>query len=105
MNADPFGPVVFTNGVRWNPMAGPTDEPWLQVRNAVLDIMMSVRGAVPNMNLGMAEEYLWAGEWGLALGELDAVLKEDSGQLPSGLSEMMLGRAHQIFALHGAKAL
>jgi hypothetical protein len=100
----PFGPVVFTNGVRWNPSAQPSDEPWMQVRNAVLDVMIAVRGAIPNMNLGLADEFFWAGEWGLALGELDAVLKQESGQLPNGLADLMLERAHQIIALHRAKA-
>jgi hypothetical protein len=77
----------------------------MQVSNAVKDIVSAVRGAVPNMNLGMTDRFIWAGEWGLALEELNAVFEEESNQLPSGLAELMLERAHQIFALHRAKAI
>ncbi|WP_417674697.1 hypothetical protein [Roseibium sp.] len=81
MRDDLFGPISFANGGRWVPLASKEDDPDILTLHMVMDLVMCLRGTRPNRNLGMADEYIWAGEWELAVGEIDAVIGQEAGEL------------------------
>lgn len=95
MNDQLFGPVEFGGGARWIPLASPADPAHLQVAHAVLDVAIVLRGTTPNLNLGDADDFIWAGEWELALDELAAVIESEPRNGPAGT---MLSRARAIMA-------
>jgi hypothetical protein len=61
---------VARNPVRQNDGA-------LEIPHAVLDLSTCIRAETPNRDLGHADIYLGAGEWLLALEEIEAVLAGD----------------------------
>jgi hypothetical protein len=97
MAGEMFGRVKFGDGATWNPFAKESDEPHLRVAHSVLDVMVCLRGASPNMNLGNADSFFWAGEWGLALDEIQGSIEAQPNQ-SNELAETMLARARAIMA-------
>jgi hypothetical protein len=92
-----FGPVAFGGGSTWNPLTRESDEPHLRVIHSVLDVVSCLRGAHPNMNLGLADEFIWAGEWTLAMDEIQRAINARPEQ-SNELAETMLVRARAIMA-------
>ncbi|ODN72038.1 hypothetical protein [Methylobrevis pamukkalensis] len=74
MSDDLFGPISFGHGARWNPLTRATDDPDILPIHAVLDVMLVIRGTRPNVALGLADEFVWAGEWGLAIESIEGEL-------------------------------
>lgn len=89
MSDDLFGPITFGNGARWVPLASKSDDPNVLTLHMILDLVMVLRGTRPNQNLGMADEYIWAGEWELAVGEIDAVIGQEAGELTELEAEVL----------------
>ena len=97
MAAELFGPVKFASGAIWNPFAKQEDELHLRIAHSVLDVMVCLRGATPNMDLGNADCFVWAGEWELALDEIQGSIEALPNQ-SNELAETMLARARAIIA-------
>ncbi|WP_346908389.1 hypothetical protein [uncultured Roseibium sp.] len=89
MKDDLFGPISFGNDARWVPLARKDDDPDILTLHMILDLVMVLRGTRPNRNLGMADEYIWAGEWDLAVGEIDAVIAQEAGALTELEAEVL----------------
>lgn len=89
MRDDLFGPISFGNGARWVPLASNDDDPNILTLHMILDLVMVLRGTRPNRNLGMTDEYIWAGEWELAVGEIDAVLAKEGVELTELEAEVL----------------
>lgn len=84
-----FGPIAFNNGCHWNPTASKDDDPNAVSVHLVQDLVTVIRGTRPNRPLGNADEYIWAGEWDLAAGEIDAVLAKDGLELTEFEAEVL----------------
>jgi len=92
-----FGPVEFGGGATWNPFAKESDEPRLRIAHSVLDVVVCLRGAEPNMDLGNTDRFIWTGEWELALDEMQGSMDTQTNQ-SNRLAETMLARARAILA-------
>lgn len=86
-----FGPVILSNGIRWNPTVSEADDTFTRVQRAIVDLAMSIRGQTPNFNLGQADKYIWVGEYEMALDEIQAALIEHPKQR-NELVDILLGR-------------
>lgn len=89
MKDDLFGPIAFNNGCHWNPTASKDDDPDMLSVHLIKDLVTVIRGVRPNRPLGNADEYIWAGEWDLAVGEIEAVLKKDGLELTELEAEVL----------------
>jgi hypothetical protein len=76
MTHGPLDPVVLPNGVARNPGGHRGAPPEQEAHDAIIDLIICLRGAIPNRSLGETDRYMVVGEFGLAMGELDAVLAE-----------------------------
>lgn len=56
---------------------------------AVVDLVICLRGKTPNADLGMTDEFLYVGEWGLARDELMALIDEGNVRLDDRAKESL----------------
>ena len=69
-------PIELGGGARFNLWEPDPDDPRLW-EDTAKDFAVAIRGEVMNRDLGVADAFLSAGEWGLALEELLAVISDD----------------------------
>ena len=73
----PLEKVYLANGVARTPLGYSEDSSYDEIVNAVLDLVCCVRSETPNRALGLADRFIGAGEWGLAMEEISAVLEAE----------------------------
>ena len=94
MTSDAPERVVLSNGVARTPLASGSDDPRAVAVYAVIDLMVCLRQKRPNLNLGGADRFIGVGECGLALREIEIVLKDE---LPfEGFAEAAYRRADEL---------
>ncbi|MEO0542713.1 MAG: hypothetical protein AAFY99_02740 [Pseudomonadota bacterium] len=91
-----FGPVDFNGGAIWNPLTSSNDQPGLMCTHALLDVALALRGSVPNLSLGLFDEYIWAGENELALFEIEEFIAKNQ-EKSNTLAEKLLARVRPIW--------
>lgn len=86
--------VVLSKGVARTPLGSGSDNPRSAAVYAVIDLMVCLRQKRPNLNLGSADRFIGVGESGLALCEIETVLKDE---LPfEGFAEAAYRRADAL---------
>lgn len=89
MSEELFGSIKFGGGSGWNPTARPDDDPYRTTVHFIYDLITVLRGTKPNRHLGNADEYIWAGEWELAVGTIEAVLQHERAELTELEAEVL----------------
>ena len=80
MSGKALDSVLLPNGVERIPGGSRDADPETEAADAVIDLVICIRGAEPNVHLGMTDRFIVAGEWGLALEEIEAVIAPETGK-------------------------
>jgi len=95
VNEDLFGPITLTNGVRWNPSASADGDADLQAHEAVIDLLICLRGGTPNLRLGDVDKFVFSGEYELALREIETAIAAKKTVMTE-LNKIALARASSL---------
>ncbi|PRY95436.1 hypothetical protein BCF33_1056 [Hasllibacter halocynthiae] len=87
--------VVAANGVSRLPGGSACDPIEKQCQDAIIDLVICLRGDYPNLPLGHADRFLSVGEWGLAYAEVRAVAKDI--ETASEFTAAAIERARSLF--------